>query len=385
MACYAVCPFGAINITPDELDELHPEIDADKCRQCGGCASVCPVINPPPAHFPQAAYALYTKDHYDCCTCASGGAATVFSRAVIEEGGAVFGCGNDKSGMPSLKKITASHKIDELKGSKYVYPDSGKIYREVLGELNTGRNCLFIGLPCHVAGLLACTRGKKYENLTTVDLICHGAPPRKYLEKHIVSVVPKSRSISRVTFRGKRDYFLTVYDKNNRALYSRRQDEDSYFQPFMKGLIFRSICYSCAHARPERISDITIGDFWGISPGALNGYEGKKSLVLINTDKGASLFASSIGKTVFEQRPIEEAIAGNAQLKAPSRPHPEREIFCRHYIQHHNFTSAVAATSIIRLLRRNRIRNILLAIPRKIKHRIVKPLKNKFPLLHPKA
>ena len=32
----------------------------------------------------------------------------------------------------------------------------------------------------------------------------------------------------------------------------------------MKGTIYRENCYTCPYATKERVSDISIGDFWGI-------------------------------------------------------------------------------------------------------------------------
>lgn len=40
-ACYAVCPFNAIEMIPDEEGFLYPTIDEEKCVGCHKCLSVC--------------------------------------------------------------------------------------------------------------------------------------------------------------------------------------------------------------------------------------------------------------------------------------------------------------------------------------------------------
>ena len=51
---------------------------------------------------------------------------------------------------------------------------------------------------------------------------------------------------------------------NNKILYSKIGRQDNYLAAFLEGLNYRPSCYNCSYARPERISDITIGDFWGL-------------------------------------------------------------------------------------------------------------------------
>ena len=63
--------------------------------------------------------------------------------------------------------------------------------------MNAGRKAIFIGLPCQVAGLLTYL-GRDYDNLTTVDIICHGVAPTEYLRQHIVEV---SGNASKIFFR----------------------------------------------------------------------------------------------------------------------------------------------------------------------------------------
>ena len=60
---------------------------------------------------------------------------------------------------------------------------------------------------------------------------------------------------------------------------------------FLKKLIIPKGCFNCSFKKEERISDITLGDFWGCQNIFNNKYlkEGV-SLVLVNSKKGEYLF-----------------------------------------------------------------------------------------------
>lgn len=368
MACYNACSFNAIEIETDSLGALTPIINSDKCKKCGKCMKACPVINKPTEHKAKEAIALYTKNSKDK-NCSSGGVATTISRKIIQTGGVVFGTGFSDDGTPIYKKATLEEQLEEFKGSKYVYCFPGKVYCDVKRELQNGKTCLFIGTPCHVAGLKGYLE-KEYENLITIDLICHGTPPYAYLKEYIHSLGIPENSVGKVAFRGEKDYYLTVYDKQFKEVYSKKQEEDIYFHSFMNGLILRDTCRKCSYTKAARGSDITIGDFWGISKDALNGYKGKISVALPNTVKGINILENYKDCFHMETRSLEEAVLGNAQLRRPSLAHTDTELFKKEYMRTESFMKAISATNIKRETRKNAILNKVLKIPRIIKHSI---------------
>lgn len=364
MACYNACPVGAVTVKEDDLGVLVPEIKEDKCIDCKKCTRVCPMLNEVEKAQPKQAYALYTKDAADRKTCASGGVATTFSRWVIGQGGVVFGSGFDQQSTPVFKKATKTEQLEEFKGSKYVYVFPGLIYRDVLKELKEGKLCLFVGTPCQVDGLKRFLN-KDYDNLVTVDLICHGTPPFSYLKEWLeYKGVDYNAYSVKPEFRGRKDYFLTVRNEDDKILYSKRINEDVYFESFMSGLISRQSCYSCEYATEKRVSDITIGDFWRIEKGALDGYKGKISVALINTERGENFLKELSDKFVFEKREVKEAVDGNAQLRCPSRVHTERAEFLKGYIAEKSFVKAIKKTSVVRAVTLSCIKNKVLKIPR---------------------
>lgn len=365
MACKNICPFDAIEIKVNAIGAIQPAIIQDKCKECGLCQAVCPEKTQPQFRYPEKAIALYAKSLHDRKTCASGGAATTFSRYMVSQGGCVFGA-TSMGGYPHYVMVDSPERLELLKGSKYVYSDPLLIYKQIKEKLKEGRKCLFIGTPCHVAGLLGFLR-KDYENLVTIDLICHGTPPFLYLKEHIEAQVGDYSNVDNITFRGLNDFYLTVYDKNKKVIYKRSQYEDPYFMSFMRGIMFRPVCYVCQFARNERVSDITIGDFWNISKDALDGYKGKISLALLNTSKGVEYFGSCSNLFEYQERMVTEAIKGNDQLRHPSKRSQEQLVFKAQYEDCKSVEKTFERLGMIHKAKINRLKNRILYVPRLIK------------------
>ena len=368
MACYNACHFGAIKLITDPMGRIVPEIQQDKCKECGLCQKTCPALNPVIKRTSRTAYAAYTNNAGDRRTCASGGIATTFSRYFIENGNVVFGSAFGNDNQLQVVKVTSQDGLEELKGSKYVYSFPGYSYIQVKECLSEGNKCLFIGTPCQIAGLKAFLKGKD-EGLLTIDLICHGTPPMAYLNEHIKELgLPAN---VRMAFRGEKGFNLCAYDDQGREIFSKPHEEDTYFYSFLKSLSYREPCYSCQYACPERVSDITIGDFWGLGDDALNGYKGRKSVILINTDKGRDYFEKIADRITYEERELQEAVNGNAQLRKPSCVPADRAVFKKVYVEK-GFEDAVKATSVYKTIRKYRIKNFIFHYPKMIKKKLRK-------------
>lgn len=365
MACVNVCPFDAVDIKTNIYGAIQPVVNEKKCKTCGLCQKVCVVKNAPKFHYPRKTIALYAKSSYDKKTCASGGAATSFGRYVISQGGCVFGA-TSFGGYPKYIKVEDEYNLDLLKGSKYVYCDPSLIYIEVKKELEIGRTCLFIGTPCFVAALQEYLNND-YKNLITIDLVCHGTPPFSYLQDHLKSQIGDYSKVENFSFRGQNDFFLTVYDKNGKIIYKRSQYEDEYFISFMKGVMFRPICYNCQFAQSKRVSDITIGDFWNVGKDALDGYRGKISVSLLNTEKGEIVFSSCNQYFTSEEREVKEAINGNDQLRYPSKISEKSLLFSKTYVESSSLQKCYRVIGIYKSSYINRARRYVLFIPKFIR------------------
>lgn len=356
LACVNSCKLGAISISVDDLGKTYPQIDETMCIACRQCESVCPVLNPLEKRVPIEVYAAWSMNEDDIAKSSSGGLGTVFARKVILTGGVVCGAAVSDGTVKHIIVDTMKD-LDKLRGSKYVQSDINSVYRDIKKVLNAGRKVLFIGTPCQAAGLRRYVRGKE-DNLLVVDLICHGVPPYDYLKQYLSEI---SQSYDTFSFRGTNDWYLTTY-KNKEIIYKESRYEDLYFQAFLNGLVFRDNCYKCEYASKERISDITIGDFWGIDRSTLeHPYEGKISVMLVCSEKGKA-FIDQLDENTFikENRTIEEAVNEyQTNLIRPSNCPKERAFFEVKY-RKYGFTKAVASTSIGRKVRLRKIKKWIL-------------------------
>lgn len=364
MACRNVCPVSAIDVGVDETYKAVPKIDEEKCVNCGRCKAVCPAVSGKTYNKAQKCYAA-TAGTADISACASAGVSAAFCEYVIKNGGFAFGAGYVDGNVSYVCADTLSA-AESLKGSKYVECETAYIYNDVKKCLDAGKSVIFTGTPCKVSGLYA-VLGKDYENLVTVDLICHGTAPQKFLNDYLdEKKVPKKRT--KITFRGTDDYKLKVYD-GERLLYSSPAEFDEYYRAYYNNIILRSNCFSCEYATDKnRPADITIGDFWGIDKSTLSiPASGKVSVILTNTDKGEE-FLQKIDLP-YEERPLSEAVENNRQLKQPAVYNKDREVFLAYYEK--GFIKAVNKTCVRRNIRQNK-RNYFVE---KIKHGIKKVIK----------
>lgn len=341
-ACFNVCGKEAITMVEDACGYVRPQIDQAKCVDCGLCAKVCPVNVKIALRYPQDCYAAIVKDNVEHASCASGGMATELSRYIIGMDGVVYGCtGKDIRNVHHIR-IDKAEELDLLKGSKYVQSLIGGIYKEVRRDLQSGRLVLFIGTPCQVAGLQGFLRHKNYPNLITIDLVCHGVPSQKMLNDNIDLYCGKGEDIN-VWFRQKERssskcdepwriaYGWFYQTSHMRAPRGIKYYKDPYMFGFLAPLTFRDSCYTCRYANISRCSDFTLGDFWGLGKDA--GFTNGKgvSVVLVNTDKAASVWAEVSKRCKCVQRDVVEAQKGNGQLQVPSKKHGNYEEFTSNY------------------------------------------------------
>lgn len=212
--------------------------------------------------------------------------------------------------------VDSLQELSKLQDSKYVQSDVRRLFGQVKADLQAGKPVLFIGTPCQVAGL------KNYikripEHLYLVDLICHGVPSQQMLHEHINHIL-NGRSAEQLSFR-KGQLFRIELTVRCGTVYSSEPHKDMYYRAFLKGISYRESCYRCPFARKERVSDVTIGDFWGLQDAAslpLDVSEGI-SVLLPTSEKGKSLIAAANADMQIYERNVEEAVEGNTQLYRP--------------------------------------------------------------------
>lgn len=204
-ACLNVCSKSAISMKPDADGFLYPEIDPNKCVECGVCKRVCK-YKTSDLNAVESTYAVTNRDEKQIMKAASGGLFSAAASAILSDGGCVFGATlTFDSGYPDTHHIMVENKEElwKLQGSKYVQSRIGRTYQLAKECLQNGRTVLFSGTPCQIAGLKSYL-GKVYENLYTMDLICHGVPSAEFFDGYIQELNKKYRGkVTEYKFRDK--------------------------------------------------------------------------------------------------------------------------------------------------------------------------------------
>lgn len=367
-ACRDVCPKQCITMEPDELDALYPVIDESKCINCHLCERTCPNNSDLIFISPQKVWAAWSNDDEVRRISASGGIAFELYRYWIKKGGVATGVVYERNNGCHFILIEDESDIKTTQNSKYTFSETSGIYKVVKQKLQTGIPVLFVGVPCQIAGLYGFLKNK-YENLTTVDIICHGMPPAAYLKQHVESIESRKKEYtSELCFRDPKyytyTYTFTLKNKTGKEFYNKKVlTWDNYQLGYHKALIYRENCYTCKYACRERISDLTIGDFSGL--GKFAPFEHEKhnvSCILQNTDMGANLLNELRPMLSLYERPASEAFEVEKQLKSPSVRHKKRSIFEQVYKESHDYELACNAALID-----EKIRAIKTAIVQKTK------------------
>lgn len=184
--CAIVCPKKCIQMVSDKEGFWYPQINKHACIKCGKCERICPVINKQtmPRNTGRKAYAAIHANEKIRLASSSGGIFTAIAEKVIDRGGVVFGAAFNKDFEVEHIYVERKEDLAKFRGSKYVQGKMGDIYLRVLEFLKMGRPVLFSGTPCQI-GALKAFLGKEYDNLLTVDLICHGVPSPMIWSKYV--------------------------------------------------------------------------------------------------------------------------------------------------------------------------------------------------------
>lgn len=357
-ACSNICPKHCITLKENNMGELHPVINHDKCINCNLCIKTCPNNNNLLFNYPLQCYASWITDSIKRKKCASGGIATIMYEYVTnKKKGVIYGTKFDKEFNANLVQGETDSDIDKFKGSKYVQSNiADDLFVKIKKQLKDNIFTLFIGTPCQVAALKSFLV-KDYDNLITVDLICHGVTPGKYLKEEINYLRNKNNlnNITDVRFRGNdnNDRYLTLWN-NDIILYKTPFSESNYYSAFTYGITLRENCYNCKYSRPDRVSDITIGDFIGLGKKKSFNFSSKNvSSVIINTNKGDKFYneLSCNLKNILmnEKREYEERLDYGPSLRYPFKKHKLRFIFKQLYKITDYYNSIKIVMTILKL------------------------------------
>lgn len=362
MACAQKCPKNCIAMTVDEEGFLYPIVDIDTCVDCHLCEKVCPVQNQFNIKEPLQVYAAVNTDKDVLLNSSSGGIFSLLAERVIKEGGVVFGAAFNDEWEVCHTYTDSIEGIEKFRGSKYVQSRIGDSYKQAEHFLLEGRTVLFSGTPCQISGLKHYLM-KPYNNLLSVDVVCHGTPSPGIWNEYIKTIPAKLVAgkntvfeslktmpvITGINFRDKKNgwqkfgfsAFISADRKEAKNsvsppkchCYHEYHQENLFMRGFLNNLYLRPSCYNCPARHGKSQSDILLGDFWGVLrkyPAFYN--KDGVSLVLAYSEKGDAFF-NSISCTKINAT-YRDALDCNINIEKDEIKPKNRTRFFKAYLKH---------------------------------------------------
>ena len=289
-ACVQKCPKQCITMQDDEQGFSYPLVDDENCIDCHICEKVCPCLNQLEPKQPYACYAAINRDDNIRKKSSSGGIFAAIAEKIIADGGVVFGACFDEHWQVVHACAVSYEGLYAFQGSKYVQSKIGDTLKQAEVFLKKGRKVLFSGTPCQISGLKHYLR-KEYDNLFTVEVVCHGVPSPKVWLKYLESL--QLTNIGSISHKDKttgwRDYSFTIKDRDGNTLFTENAGENKYLIAFGRNLTLRPSCFSCPSKAGRSRADISLADYWGIEKIQPQIDDNKGvSFVCVYTDKGDS-------------------------------------------------------------------------------------------------
>jgi len=338
-ACEAVCPVMAIKMEENEEGFLYPNANKEICMNCGKCDRVCSSRQAFRICSKKECYAVSYIQNKNKVFSSSGGVFAALAETILESGGYVCGAAYVKDCPSKVQHriICDKTELPLLQGSKYVQSDAWIVFVAIRHILEEGKIVLFSGTPCQVAGLKSYLN-KTYENLYTVEVICHGVPSEKIFRDYLKNSF--GANVSEFAFRDKRfgwGYMATARMHSGKEAHIHRK-ASSYYDGYIRGYFLRKSCYLCSFANEERCADITIGDYWGVFQNHrkellkdIKSWESGVSACIVNTDAGHLLFEATENKVKKLTTSFDQISAENYRLLHGNKIPDKREELMTQY------------------------------------------------------
>lgn len=340
-ACSNICPKKCVSMIEDEEGFRYPAVDGEKCIDCGLCEKVCPILNKDIANGSkeqqQHGWLVQHKNETIRKQSTSGGAFTAIASWIIRQGGVVFGAGYRKDTFVVIHQAVEKEKdLSVFRNSKYVQSEVGDSYKQAKQFLDDGRLVLFSGTPCQIEGLLGFLRGKKYENLITQDLVCHGIPSPAIFKSYCELQKRKiGGEFTNILFRDKHFGYhyssFSIYNRDKEKNYHKGVDTDAYLRAFFSNLSDRPSCYACKFKERYRRSDLTLWDCFPIEKFTKE-LDGKGTTrVLSHTGKGDAVLKAIMDEVNFVEVEADKLTAGVNEMFYSVPMNPKRKLFFKDF------------------------------------------------------
>lgn len=317
-ACKNICPKNCIEMCANDEGFLYPKINENICINCLMCQNVCPLNQEKKNNAITKAYAIKNDCEKIRLESTSGGFFSVLAEYVLENDGLVCGAVYLNDYTVSHILIDNLNDLDKMRGAKYSQSDLGDIFYAIKEKLDLGKIILFSGTPCQVEGLNSYLR-RDYNNLITLDLICHGVPSPKIWNEYVLfrskkdnnGILPNKINLrSKVSGWSKYNYSVNFDYGDNQYLI--KNSDDIFMRGFVNDLYLRESCYNCSFKGIKRNSDFTLGDYWGVWNQIPEIDDDKGvSLVFIHSKKGLDLLNVVKDKIEYIEVDCEKSVEEN--------------------------------------------------------------------------
>lgn len=315
--CASTCPKGAIAMRVGADGFYRPFVDANLCIGCKACENMC-------SRSPRSrdggrlprheCFAAYCADEETRRASSSGGIIALLARYVVRKGGVVFAVGLQERNRACYVAVEREEDLPKLRGSIYLSVDAKGCFNKVAEALKTGRTVLFVGVPCQVHALRV-RFGYRNTNLLVADIACFGVPSLLAFDSWLDMLErTRGKQVKRVFFRDKtegwRAYRMKVEYMDSTLEVVRH---NGFHEMFTNRLCLNEACYSCEKTLDSRLSDWSVGDFWGMRFSPEEEELGVSSFVC-HTEAGKHVLQQLAGEIVLKPVSDEMVVRGNGGM-----------------------------------------------------------------------
>jgi len=318
-----------------------PDINSDKCNNCGLCYEICPghsldfktlsisVFGKQPEDIRignfRNVYVSYANDRKIRYDGASGGIVTAVLLCALDngiiDGALVTGMRKDVPWEPMPMIARTREDIIKAARSKYCPVSSNTALAEVLDQ--DGKYAV-VGLPCHIHGLRKAQKRNKtlFDRVVlTIGLFCASGRSFRGLEALLMKLGLDKQDIRSLEFRGNGwPGSLTIETMTGKRIVSALEDYYPYMccnDPYR--------CSLCPDKTSE-FADISCGDAW--IPGFNRENGAGRSICITRSDMGQSIVAQAVSDEAITLSPL----ADNLLFKSIKTENKKRTISGRRFV-----------------------------------------------------
>ena len=115
---------------------------------------------------------------------------------------------------------------------------------------------------------------------------------------------------------------------DDKSVYKCVFNRDEFMRLFLSDICLRPSCYECQFKQFPRVSDITLGDCWGVEKHSPEMDDNKgTSVVVINTGKGEKVRNSILSRCTWKMTELNAVLPENADSRKSVLAHKNRAQF----------------------------------------------------------